>query len=99
MSLIVDMLLKEKVRIEYMLEKYCAMLNELPRGTLSERRKNNRTYFYLKYREGKKVITKYLGKECGNFFELIEKRKHVEAMIKSLKKELKIVERALEGNV
>ena len=99
MNMIIDTILKEKTRIEYMLERYRKIINELPKGTLSESNKNGQKYYYLKYRDGKKVVTKYLGKEAGNMPALIEKRKHTEAMIKSLENELKIAEKALEGNI
>lgn len=99
MNMIIDTIQKEKIRIEYMLDRYRKIIDELPKGTLSETNKNGQKYFYLKYREGKKVVTKYLGKDAGNMSALIEKRKHTEAMIKSLEEELKIANKALEGNV
>lgn len=99
MNMIIDTILKEKTRIEYMLIRYRKIIDELPKGTLSESNKNGQKYYYLKYREGKKVVTKYLGKEAGDMPALIEKRKHTEAMIKSLENELKIAEKALEGNI
>lgn len=99
MNMIIDTILKEKTRIEYMLNRYRKIIDELPKGTLSESNKNGQKYYYLKYREGKKVVTKYLGKEAGDMPALIEKRKHTEAMIKSLENELKIAEKALEGNI
>ena len=99
MNLIIDTIMKEKTRIEYMLERYRKIIEELPKGTLSESNKNGQKYYYIKYREGKKVITKYIGKDAGEMPSLIEKRKHTEAMIKSLEEELKIANKALEGNV
>jgi len=99
MNLIIDTIIKEKTRIEYMLERYRKIIEELPKGTLSESNKNGQKYYYIKYREGKKVITKYIGKDAGEMPSLIEKRKHTEAMIKSLEEELKIANKALEGNV
>lgn len=98
-NLIIDTIQKEKVRIEYMLERYHKIIDELPKGSLSESNRNGQIYYYLKYREGKKIVSKYLGKNAGNVPDLIEKRKHVEAMIKSLEEELKIANKALEGNV
>lgn len=99
MNMIIDTILKEKTRIEYMLDRYRKIINELPKGSLSETNKNGQKYYYLKYRDGKKVISKYLGKDAGNIASLIEKRKHTEVMIKSLENELRIAEKALEGNV
>lgn len=98
MNLIIDTIIKEKTRIEYMLERYRKIIDELPKGTLSESNKNGQKYYYIKYREGKKVITKYIGKDAGEMPALIEKRKHTEAMIKSLEEELKVANKALEGN-
>lgn len=97
--MIIDIILKEKARIEYMLKRYRKIIDELPKGSLSESNKNGQKYYYLKYRVGKKVVTKYLGKDAGEMAALIEKRKHTEAMIKSLENELKIAEKALEGNI
>ncbi len=99
MNMIIDTILKEKTRIEYMLGRYRKIINELPKGSLSETNKNGQKYYYLKYRDGKRVVSKYLGKDAGDMATLIEKRKHTEAMIKSLENELRIAEKALEGNV
>ena len=97
--MILDTILIEKARIEYMLDRYRKMVNELPKGSLSKIVKNGQEYYYLKYREGKRVITKYLGKTAGDVPLLIEKRKHAETMVKSLENELKIAKKALEGNI
>ena len=86
--------------IESMLDRYEKMLVMLPKGTLVGCEKNGRTYYYLKYRNGKKVVSKYVGKaSVETIAGQIEKRKHIEAMIKSLKEELGIAEKALEGNI
>ena len=97
--MIINTIKKEKTRIEYMLERYRKIMDELPKGSMSESNKNGQKYYYLKYREGKKVVTKYLGKDAGDIPALIEKRKHTEAMIKSLENELRIAKKALEGKV
>lgn len=89
-------ILKEKQRIEFMLYEYTKQLEGLPKGTLVSNKKNSKTYFYLKFREGKKVISKYIpGDEVTSLKELIDERHHIEAMIKSLKSELKFVNKAL----
>lgn len=99
MNLIINTILKEKRRIEYMLDEYRGILSRLPKGSVSSVEKNGKVYYYLKYRDGKKIITKYLGKDAGEIETLVEKRKHIEVMIKSLEGELKIAQKALEGNV
>lgn len=99
MNLITDTIQKEKSRIEYMLKQYNEILARLPKGSILERNLNNQTYYYLKYREGKKVVSKYIGKSKDTVLPLLEKRKHTEAMIRSLENELRIAEKALEGIV
>lgn len=97
LNLITDTILKEKNRIEYMLNHYYEILKILPKGSVLKRKINNQVYYYLKYREDKKVVSKYVGKSVDNILPLIEKRKHTEEMIKLLENELRIANKALEG--
>ena len=99
MNMLINTILKEKSRIEFMLDSYNKMLNELPKGSISSNERNGKIYYSLKYREGNRVISKYIGKSAEEVSLQIEKRKHAEKMIKLLKEELKIAEKALEGNV
>lgn len=100
MNLILHTVKQEKQRIEYMLGKYQAELSVLPRGTISTKTVGEKTYYYLKYRDGKKVISQYVGKkEIENIRSLVEKRRHIEAMVKSLQEEKAIADKVLEGAV
>lgn len=100
MNMILNMVLQEKQRIDYMLARYQKMISELPKGTISEKLINGNTYYYLKYRDGKKVISKYVGKDnIQEVKEQIEKRRHIEAMIKSLTEEQRLATKILEGNL
>lgn len=100
MNMILSMVLQEKQRIDYMLARYQETISELPKGTISEKLINGNTYYYLKYRDGKKVISKYVGKDnIQELKEQIEKRRHVEAMIKSLTEEQRLAAKILEGNL
>lgn len=56
MNMIISTMLQEKQRIDYMLGKYQSLLSGLPKGTISEKPANGNTYYYLKYRDGKKVV-------------------------------------------
>lgn len=97
MSMILATIMQEKKRIEYMLAKYKENLECLPKGSISEKNVGNRIYYYLKYRDGKKVISQYISKsQIDVVREQIEKRKHIEAMIKSLQDELNIANKVLE---
>lgn len=98
MNMILSTILREKTRIEYMLAKYHEEYETLPKGTISEKKVGKRTYYYLKYRSGKKVISQYISKtSIDEIKEQIERRKHIEAMIKSLQEELSIANKVLEG--
>ena len=98
MNMIITTIMQEKQRIEYMRDKYLKELNHLPKGTISEKKSGERIYYYLKYRDGGKVISRYISKDTIEEVRAqVEKRKHVEAMIKSLQEELAIANRALEG--
>lgn len=100
MNLIISTVLQEKRRIDYMLEKYQEALAGLPKGTFSEKLVNGNTYYYLKYRDGKKVISQYIRKQdVGALRKQIEKRRHIETMIRSLQEEQELAARVLEGNV
>lgn len=92
--------MQEKERIDRMLAKYQEELEMLPKGTISEKKVKQSTYFYLKYREGKKVISRYIPqKDVDAVREQVEKRRHIETMIRSLQEERAIAEKALEGQL
>ena len=98
--MILSTILQEKERIDRMLTKYQEELETLPKGTISEKKVRQSTYFYLKYREGKKVISRYIPqKDVDAVREQVEKRRHIETMIRSLQEERAIAEKALEGQL
>ena len=100
--MILSTILQEKERIDRMLAKYQEELEMLPKGTISEKKVKQSTYFYLKYkyREGKKVISRYIPqKDVEAVREQVEKRRHIETMIRSLREERAIAEKALEGQL
>ena len=100
MNLILSTILQEKERIDRMLAKYQEELGMLPKGTISEKKVKQSTYYYLKYREGKKVISRYIPqKDVEAVREQVEKRRHIETMIRSLQEERAIAEKALEGQL
>ena len=59
-------------------------LSKLPKGSVKKRKFGNGFYYYLQYRDEKKVIHKYLGK--SNPIEIINKLKRRKALEKELKK-------------
>ena len=100
LNLMITTILKEKERVDRMLEKYQEELKKLPKGTISEKKAGQSTYFYLKYRDGKKVISRYIPqKNVADVRKQVEKRRHIETMIRSLQEERAIAEQALEGPI
>lgn len=98
MNLLLRTVMQERQRIENMLATYEAELSLLPRGTISEKNSGGKTYYYLKYRDGKKVVSKYIRRQdVDDMREQIKKRKHIEAMICSLQDEKDIADKVLEG--
>ena len=96
MILVAELVEKEKQRIEYMILEYENRLNELPKGSITENHNGEKTYYYLKYREGKKVVSQYISHDdIENVQSGINERKHIESMIKALKDELKFANKAL----
>lgn len=62
MSIMVDVLLEEKERLEALIASYRKQIKELPRGSISWKKRGNGEYAYLAYREVKSVRFEYLGK-------------------------------------
>ncbi len=61
---ILKSILKES--LDYYLDldrRFKARLKELPRGSVLKRRIGRKDYYYLIYRSGKRVVSRYLGKE------------------------------------
>ena len=100
LNLILSTILQERERIDRMLAKYREELETLPKGKKKKKKAGQSTYFYLKYREGKRVISKYIPqKDVETVREQVEKRRHIETMIRSLQEERAIAEKALEGQL
>ena len=90
MGILTNTVSKECRRIEYMITEYRKVKDSLPKGTVTPKKIGNQTYYYLKYRDGDRIVSDYVHKEdLENLTELIEHRKHAELMIRALKDELK----------
>ena len=96
-SAVIEGMLKEELaRNERMIKRYQAELDSLPKGTIVKRIINTDEYYYLNYRENKKVISKYLGKaDAFNLDDLEKQIKKRQDIIKILRK-LKIEEKELK---
>jgi hypothetical protein len=100
MSLLFRTVQKEKERIDYMLSAYERQLDGLPKGSVTTKAVGDNVYYYLKYRNGKKVLTDYLGKDNDKVDAVrsaLEKRRHIEAMITHLRAERTLANKVLKG--
>lgn len=90
MLILKNLILQEKKKNENMLNAYRKELKKLPKGKIICKNINGREYYYLSYREGKKVISKYVGKKSADISpinELINRRYQIERIIKKLELE------------
>ena len=88
---------QERDRIEYMIGEYSRRLKELPKGTLSAKHVGTKTYYYLKYRVGKKVVSDYVKREeLPVLKEALEHKQHIKTMLSFLREELKLADRLLK---
>jgi len=94
------MILVEAQRNLLMQQQYETKINQLPKGTIMIKKVGKHEYYYLKYRDGKKTVTDYLGRDREKIEEVkgqIEKRKHFERMLAELKKEKEVIKKLAGG--
>lgn len=100
MTLLAQIVMEEKHRIERMIFEYEQALLALPKGTLVSKSVKSNSYYYLQYRQGKKTISKYVGKDPEKVEQVrvqIDRRKHIEAMLNALHNEYAQARKVLEG--
>ena len=90
---------RESQRMSVLREVYEKQLEELPKGSLRVRERGGKKYFYLYYRKEGKVVSEYVGNDEATFNELreqLERRKNIETLLKSIRNELRLMNKALE---
>ena len=83
----------ELIKLECMYNECENKLQNLPKGSITQKPINGKNYFYLNYRDGKKVRSKYLGNEESyilNLKEKIRERQELEKQLKDVQKEIKL---------
>ena len=94
MSTLNEIVKQHKKQLLKMKRKYREQIAVLPKGSLTVKKMSSGEYWYLKYREGKKVITKYIGKLSNSVMEIekqIEQRKILEKTLRDIEKELALI--------
>lgn len=92
-------ILKESLEYYRNMEKRLASrIRELPRGSILKRRIGKRSYFYLKYREGRRVASRYLGKARPEALEkAIEERRLLKRQLEEVQENLRMLARLNRG--
>lgn len=99
MNLLENAVVQEQRRIEYMIKKYETELTTLSKGALIAKMIKGNQYYYLQYRSGKKTISKYVGRAGDKVEKLqqqIERRRHIQVMLKALSEEYAITQKMME---
>ncbi len=91
---------REAMRMTALKQNYEEQLASLPKGTIRKKERNGRIYFYLAYRAEGKVVSEYIGNDesaLDVLRERLERSKNIKALLKSIKNELRLMNRALEA--
>ena len=83
-------------------EGYRVAAEKLPKGSLVRKEISGHPYYYLAYRDGKKVRFKYVGKlskkEANRYKEAGKYRARYRKQISELNKQIKFIRKAIRGH-
>lgn len=101
MDILINMLREELSRSKRLERKYMQSIQSLPKGSFFIRTVRGRAYGYLTYREGGKVVQKYLGAmekaAIERYRQVITKRGESRKKLVKVRQHLRILARALRG--
>lgn len=101
MSYLKSVLQEEYDRLRALAEKYNNEISLLPRGSISVKKRNQREYLYLAYRQEGKVKFQYIGpmfaEKAESVIKKIELRREYENKSKLVKKDLLEIEKVING--
>jgi hypothetical protein len=96
-----DMLNEELQNSLQIRKDYEAAMNDLPKGSLVRKLIGGHEYFYLAYRDGRKVRFDYLGKldmhEIAKHEEAKKYRARYRKKLSEVDKQIKFIRKALRG--
>lgn len=102
MGIVKDILSEERQRLLSLKRRYEKQLAELPKGSISNKKRGNREYCYLAYRDGKKVCFEYIGavdsEAARNMENQVRRRRAIVEKLKQVAENVKEVERGLRGS-
>ena len=101
MAIVFDILEEERRRLVALSKQYSEKLSQLPKGSLSRKRRYNKDYYYLARREGSQVRFFYVGPASSDKVKSIgadiERRRELVAKLKKVQADLTEVDRSLRG--
>ncbi|MBC8452539.1 MAG: hypothetical protein H8D65_01625 [Spirochaetes bacterium] len=101
MGILQGVLEDELQRLENTKTYYKALVSELPKGSLSIKKRANSWYVYRAFRDGSKVQFVYIGKKDSLLAQKVEtqllKRKQIEGQLKVVIKQISAVKRSLRA--
>lgn len=99
MNAIIGILKEELKNSKRLFKNYESELKKLPKGSLVKKKIHNKEFYYLAYREGKKIVFEYKGKlskeEIHQMNESKKKRLQYKKLMKDIKDQIHFLERAL----
>ena len=82
-----------------MIQRYESELETLPKGSVFKRKIGNQEYFYMSYRDGSKVISKFLDNakdfQPDELKSKLNRRKELSALLKKMNADKKALEKEL----
>ena len=86
-------------RTKRLIQRYESELESLPKGSVFKRKIGNQEYFYLNYRDGSKVVSKFLGNakdfQPDELKSKLKRRKELSALLKKMTADKKALEKEL----
>ncbi len=95
------MLQEELSRLKEAEKSYLGEIKKLPKGSIQQKKIKGIPYLYLSFREGPKVVSRYLGNlseaELKNLKEGISLRRRYKALLREVRKNKKQIEKMVRG--
>ena len=103
MAVIFHVLKEELERLRETESSYSRAIAGMPRGAPRVQQRRNRKYLYLEYRDGARVIHRYIGPENSDkskdILQKVQQRRRYEKLLKETRSALKEVRKALRGKI
>ena len=96
---IISVLEEEFERLKQMEQAYIEKISSLPRGSITQKIIKGRPYYYLVYREGSRVVTKYLKlneKELRELQSNLKQRQKLEKALREIRRDCRLLRKVVK---